>query len=100
MGQWATMGQWVKMGQWVTMGHGSQWVNGSWVNGSWVTNTMGQMSHGSRKVTHGPLWSVPQWYTVRYSTANQIENFQQIYLENHCLVTFKAKLIEFTKLSR
>ena len=33
------------MGQWVTR----------WVNGSWVTNAMGQMGHGSPKLTHGPL---------------------------------------------
>ena len=50
MGQWVKMGQWVMMAQWVTMGHGSRWVNESW-----VTYTMGQMGHGSRKVTHGPL---------------------------------------------
>ena len=53
MGQWVKMGQWVMMGQWVTMGHGSRWVNGSW-----VTYTMGQMGHGSRKVTHGPLCTI------------------------------------------
>ena len=29
-------------------------------HGSWVTYTMGQMGHGSRKVTHGPLRSTPQ----------------------------------------
>ena len=29
-----------------------QWVMGQWVMASWVTSPMGQMGHGSRKVTH------------------------------------------------
>ena len=31
------------------------------------------------------------------SNLNQIENFQQIHLECHCLVTSKAELIGLTK---
>ena len=35
--------------------------------------------------------------TFSESRFNQIENFQQIHLEYHCILTFKAELIGFTR---
>ena len=63
------------MGQWVngSMGHdGSMGQDGSWVNGSWVTYTMGQMGHGSRKVTHGPLFVLSVFLLTNQNTTYRL----------------------------
>ena len=62
MGYDGPMGQDGSMGRDGSMSHdgpmdqdGSMGHESRWVNGTWVTYTMGQMGHGLRKVTHGPL---------------------------------------------
>ena len=52
-----------------------------WVNGSWVTNTMGQVSHGSPMLTHGPLWitSIPK---AKHRMAS-VDNINKIFIRDH-----------------
>ena len=44
-------------------------------DGSWVTYTMSQMGHGSRKVTHGPLWFQPLNYLFKLENQPKFRTF-------------------------